>query len=87
MEFLKGKSSLTIFNRHANLKYKYENRTCWTRGYYVDTVGHNKERIKEYLKNQFAQDQIEGQMNLKEFIDLFKGSKNSNEDSLKKSMR
>lgn len=77
MGFLKGKSSWMIFDRHANLKYKYGNRTFWARGYYVDTVGRNKERIKEYIKNQLAQDQIEDQMSLKEFIDPFTGSKNT----------
>lgn len=77
MGFLKGKSSLMIFDRHANLKYKYGNRTFWARGYYVDTVGRNKERIKEYIKNQLEQDQIEDQMSLKEFIDPFSGSKSS----------
>ncbi|MCI1965985.1 MAG: IS200/IS605 family transposase [Oscillospiraceae bacterium] len=76
MGFLKGKSSLMIFDRHANLKYKYGNRTFWARGYYVDNVGRNKEKIKEYIKNQLAQDQIEDQMSLKEFIDPFTGSKN-----------
>ena len=77
MGFLKGKSSLMIFDRHANLKYKYGNRTFWARGYYVDTVGRNKEKIKEYIKNQLEQDQIEDQMSIKEFIDPFTGSKNS----------
>lgn len=77
MGFLKGKSSLMIFDRHAYLKYKYENRTFWAREYYVDTVGRNKEKIKEYIKNQLEQDQIEDQMSIKEFIDPFTGSKNS----------
>lgn len=77
MGLLKGKSSLMIFDRHANLKYKYGNRTFWARGYYVDTVGRNKEKIKEYIKNKLEQDQIEDQMSLKEFIDPFTGSKNS----------
>ena len=77
MGFLKGKSSLMIFDRHANLKYKYGNRTFWARGYYVDTVGRNKEKIKEYIKNQLEQDQIEDQMSIKEFIDPFTGSKDS----------
>ena len=77
MGFLKGKSSLMIFDRHANLKYKYGNRTFWARGYYVDTVGRNKEKIKEYIKNQLEQDQIADQMSLKEFVDPFTGSKNS----------
>lgn len=77
MGFLKGKSSLMIFDRHANLKYRYGNRTFWARGYYVDTVGRNKEQIKEYIKNQLEQDQISDQMSLKEFVDPFTGSKNS----------
>lgn len=77
MGFLKGKSSLMIFDRHANLKYKYGNRTFWARGYYVDTVGRNKKAIEEYIQNQLAQDQIEDQMSIKEFIDPFTGSKNS----------
>ena len=77
MGFLKGKSSLMIFDRHANLKYRYGNRTFWARGYYVDIVGRNKEQIKEYIKNQLEQDQIADQMSLKEFVDPFTGSKNS----------
>ena len=52
MGYLKGKSSLMIFDKHANLKYKYGNRNFWCRGYYVDTAGKNKERIAEYVRNQ-----------------------------------
>ena len=74
---LKGKSSLMIFDRHANLKYKYGNRHFWARGYFVDTVGKNKKRIEEYIKNQLQQDQIADQMSLKEFVDPFTGSKNT----------
>ena len=66
-----------IFDRHANLKYKYGSRTFWARGYYVDTVGRNKKQIEEYIRNQLEQDRITDQMSLKEFIDLFTGSKNS----------
>ena len=77
MGFLKGKSSLMIFDRHANLKYKYGSRTFWARGYYVDTVGRNKKQIEEYIRNQLEQDRITDQMSLKEFIDPFTGSKNS----------
>jgi putative transposase len=77
MGFLKGKSSLMIFDRHANLKYKYGVRTFWSRGYYVDTVGRNKKQIENYIRNQLEQDQIVDQMSLKEFIDPFTGSKNS----------
>ena len=77
MGFLKGKSSLMIFDRHANLKYKYGDRHFWARGYYVDTVGRNKKQIQEYIKQQLETDQIADQMSLKEFIDPFTGSKNT----------
>ena len=77
MGYLKGKSSLMIFDRHANLKYKYGNRHFWARGYFVDTVGKNKKRIEEYIKNQLQQDQIADQMSLKEFVDPFTGGKNT----------
>ena len=76
MGYLKGKSSLMIFDRHANLKYKYGDRHFWARGYYVDTVGRNKKQIAEYIKHQLDEDQIADQMSLKEFIDPFTGSKN-----------
>ena len=75
--YLKGKSSLMIFDRHANLKYKYGDRHFWARGYYVDTVGRNKKQIQEYIKHQLEEDQIADQMSLKEFIDPFTGSKNT----------
>jgi putative transposase len=65
-----------IFDRHANLKYKYGNRHFWARGYYVDTVGRNKKQIQEYIKNQLTEDQIADQMSLKEYIDPFTGSEN-----------
>ena len=77
MGYLKVKSSLMIFDRHANLKYKYGNRHFWARGYFVDTVDKNKKRIEEYIKNQLKQDQIADQMSLKEFVDPFTGSKNT----------
>ena len=77
MGYLKGKSSLMIFDRHANLKYKYGNRHFWARGYYVDTVGRNKKQIQEYIKHQLEEDQIADQMSLKEFVDPFTGSKNT----------
>ena len=76
MGYLKGKSSLMIFDRHANLKYKYGDRHFWARGYYVDTVGRNKRQIQEYIKRQLEEDQIADQMSLKEFVDPFTGSKN-----------
>ena len=71
MGYLKGKSSLMIFDRYANLKYKYGNRAFWCRGYYVDTVGRNKERIAQYIKNQIEEDKIMDQMTLKEYFDPF----------------
>lgn len=77
MGYLKGKSSLMIFDRHANLKYKYGNRHFWDRGYYVDTVGRNKKAIKAYIANQLQEDQIADQISLKEFVDPFTGSKNT----------
>ena len=77
MGYLKGKSSLMIFDRHANLKYKYGNRHFWCRGYYVDTVGRNKKAIAEYIKNQLAEDIAADQISLKEYMDPFTGSKNT----------
>ena len=74
--YLKGKSSLMIFDRHANLKYKYGNRHFWARGYFVDTVGKNKKQIQEYIQNQLTSDQIADQMGLKEFVDPFTGREN-----------
>ena len=76
MGYLKGKSSLMIFDRHANLKYKYGNRHFWCRGYYVDTVGRNKERIAEYIRKQLQEDVAADQLSFKEYIDPFTGSKN-----------
>ena len=73
MGYLKGKSSLMIFDRHANLKYKYGNRQFWCKGYYVDTVGRNKKVIEEYIKNQIQEDLVYEQMSLKEYIDPFTG--------------
>ena len=73
--FLKGKSSLMIFDRHANLKYKYGNRHFWARGYYVDTVGRNKKQIAEYIRNQLQEDEMADQMSIQEYIDPFTGSK------------
>ena len=75
--YLKGKSSLMIFDRHANLKYKYGNRHFWCRGYYVDTVGKNEKIIKEYIQNQLQEDIMNDQLSLKEYIDPFTGSKNT----------
>lgn len=76
MGYIKGKSSLMIFGRHANLKYKYGNRYFWCRGYYVDTVGKNAKKIEEYVRNQLREDIAGEQMTLKEYIDPFTGKKN-----------
>ncbi|WP_417202672.1 IS200/IS605 family transposase [Acetoanaerobium sticklandii] len=73
MGYLKGKSSLMIFDRHANLKYKYGNRQFWCKGYYVDTVGRNKKAIQEYIKNQLQEDIALDQISLKEYMDPFTG--------------
>ena len=73
MGYLKGKSSLMIFDRHANLRYKYGNRHFWCRGYYVDTVGRNEKAIQEYVRNQLQEDAAADQISLKEFTDPFTG--------------
>ena len=73
--FLKGKSTLIIYERHANLKYKYGNRQFWCRGYYVDTAGKNAKAISEYIKHQLDEDKMQDQITMKEFVDPFKGSK------------
>lgn len=75
MGYLKGKSSLIIFDRHANLKYKYGNRHFWCRGYYVSTVGKNEKKIKEYIANQLAEDKLQDQISLKEYVDPFTGTR------------
>ena len=76
MGYLKGKSSLMIFEKYANLKYKYGNRHFWCRGYYVDTVGRNKKAIEQYIRNQLQQDYEDEQLSIKEFVDPFTGREN-----------
>jgi len=73
--YLKGKSTLMIFDRHANLKYKYGSRHFWCRGYYVDTVGQNKKMIAEYIRNQLEEDELTDEARGREFTDPFTGSK------------
>ena len=73
MGYLKGKSSLMIFEKYANLKYKYGNRHFWCRGYYVDTVRRNKKAIEQYIRNQLQQDYEDEQLSIKEFVDPFTG--------------
>ena len=65
-----------IFERHANMKYKFGNRKFWARGYYVDTVGKNEKVIKDYIKNQQEEDYTRDQISLKEYVDPFTGSRN-----------
>ena len=76
MGFLKGKSSLMIFDRYANLKYKYGQRSFWCRGYFVDTVGKNETAIRNYIRNQLEEDYAKDRISLKEYTDPFTGSKN-----------
>ena len=73
MGYLKGKSSIMIFEKYANMKYKYGNRHFWCRGYYVDTVGRNKKAIAEYIRNQLQEDISYDQMSLVEYVDPFTG--------------
>ncbi|NGQ97525.1 IS200/IS605 family transposase [Brevibacillus sp. SYP-B805] len=73
MGYLKGKSSLMIFDKFANMKYRYGNRQFWCRGYYVDTVGRNKKVIEEYIRNQLVEDKNYEQLTMKELIDPFTG--------------
>ena len=73
MGYLKRKSSLMIFEKYANLKYKYGNRHFWCRGFYVDTVGRNKKAIAEYIRNQLQEDKEAEQLSIKEYIDPFTG--------------
>lgn len=75
MGYLKGKSALMIFERHANLKYKFGNRHFWSEGYYVSTVGLNEATIRKYIRDQEKQDQIKDRLSLKEYEDPFKGSR------------
>ena len=73
MGYLKGKSSIIIYNKWGNMKFKYRNRSFWCRGYYVDTVGKNKKAIAEYIRNQLQEDLAYEQMSIKELIDPFTG--------------
>ena len=73
MGYLKGKSALMIFENHVNLKYKYGQRTFWARGYYVSTVGLNKNTIKKYIREQETEDMIQDKRSVREYEDPFKG--------------
>ena len=74
MGYLKGKSSLMIFERHANLKYKYGNRNFWAKGFYVSTVGLDTKKVQEYIRDQEKEDMIQDNLSSKEYKDPFKGS-------------
>lgn len=74
MGYIKSKSALMIFDRHANLKYKYGNRHFWAIGYFVDTVGKNEKIIKEYIRNQMQEDYMADQIGIEEYVDPFKKS-------------
>lgn len=73
MGYIKGKSSLMIFDKHANLKYKYGNRHFWAKGYFVSTVGLNKATIKKYIQEQETEEKMNDKNSVKEFEDPFKG--------------
>ena len=73
MRYLKGKSSLMIFEKYANMKYKYGNRHFWCRGYYVSTVGRNRKAIEQYIRNQIQEDNADEQLSIQEYIDPFTG--------------
>ena len=75
MGYLKGKSALQMFDRHANLKYQYGNRHFWAEGYYVSTVGLNESTIKKYIAEQEKHDIAIDKLSVKEYADPFKGSK------------
>ena len=73
MGYLKGKNSLMIFERHANLKYKYGNRNFWAKGFFVSTVGLDTKKVQEYIKDQEKEDMMQDNLSNKEYKDPFKG--------------
>ena len=75
MGYLKGKSSLMIFQKFGNMKFAYRNREFWCKGYYVDTVGKNTKKNREYINNQLKEDWMADQISLSEYIDPFTGEK------------
>ena len=85
--YLKSKSTLMIFDRHASMEYKYGNRKFWARGYFVDTVGKNEKTVREYIQNQLAEDKLSNQMSMEEFIDPFTGEPVEGYKKKKKSKR
>jgi putative transposase len=83
MGYLKGKSTMMIFERYAKLKYKHWNRHFWSRGYYVSTVGHNKQAVQKYIKNQGKEDMISNQIGLVEYYDPFQSGLKDTEKNQK----
>lgn len=79
--YLKGKSTLMIFERHANMKYKYGRRVFWAKGYYVNTVGGNEAKIRKYIQDQELEDQMGDQLSFKEYEDPFKDIEPDDDDS------
>lgn len=77
MGYLKGKSTILIYQRHAELKYKYGNKHFWCRGYYVSTVGRNEKAVQEYIRNQEKEDIMSDQISIKEYMDPFNPDKNN----------
>ena len=73
MGYLKGKSSLMIFEKHANLKYKYGNRNFWAKGFFVSTVGLDTKKVQEYIRDQEKEDMMQDNLSNKEYKDPFKG--------------
>ena len=73
MGYLKGKSALMIFERHANLKYRYGNRHFWAKGFFVSTVGLNTKVVEDYIRNQEKEDMVQDNLSMKEHVDPFKG--------------
>jgi putative transposase len=84
MGYLKGKSTMMIYERYANLKYKYGNRHFWSRGYYVSTVGGNKQAVQKYIQNQEKEDLISDQISMVEYYDPFGEWLKSNSRDTKK---
>lgn len=75
MGYLKGRSAVFIHERHANLKYNYENRSFWARGYYVSTIGLNQKTIQKYIREQESEDRLSDSISKREYIDPFKKPK------------
>ena len=75
MGYLKGNSSLMIYEKYGNMKFKYRNREFWCRGYYVDTAGKKAKKIEEYIKSQLKEDEVNGQITIFDEADPFTGSK------------